>query len=283
MADRDKKGDVTVFLEGHEGHQGNVLLRAFYTKLHRLEIVLNKLERAYLRVSTRRTDFEIINAAKVNPTSLTLRITPHVINYNPIPAFEWGLAQIAIVGTGEAPDDRVTADIAEDLVTLSTKVVETDYRTFWINGQTDPVRFDEEYRQHAERIARQKKKEEEATTRWHTGAALGSIVGELKRVDDIDEASEFEIVPPVGPAAITCVFPASMRGRLGDYLFKRVRVKGTLHYKADSPFPYRLDVAEDGLELFAPQPRRRTLSQMRGVFAGIERDTPDWDGLLNDR
>jgi hypothetical protein len=260
-----------------------VLLRAFYTKLNRLEIVLNKLERAYLKTSTRRTDFEIVNAAKNNPTSVELRTVPHVVNYNPLPAFEWGIEQIAIVGTGDDPDDRVTADIAYDLVKLSTKDGEVDYRAFWINGHTDHVRFDEEYRENAERIARKKEKEEEETTRWHTGAALGSVVGELKRVDDIDEAAEFVVVPPVGPEVITCTFPPSLRGRLADYLFKRVRVTGALHYKADSPFPYRVDVAENGLEFYPPRARRRTLSQMRGVFAGIERNVPDWDSILNDR
>ena len=42
MAENEKTGDFTVYLEGHEGHRGNVLLRAFYTKLHRLELILNK-------------------------------------------------------------------------------------------------------------------------------------------------------------------------------------------------------------------------------------------------
>jgi hypothetical protein len=283
MAERGQSGDFTVYLEGHDGHRGNVLLRAFRTKLHRIELVLNKLERAYLRAGSRRSDFEIIDADKSNPTSVTLRVVPHVQNYNPRPAFEWGMTQIATVGRGDTPDPRVTSDIANDLALLATKDSEVDYRAFWINGHAEPVRFDDQYRENAARLAREKKKEEEETTRWHTGAALGSVVGVLKRVDDIDEAGEFVIVPPVGAETITCTFPESMKESLGGYLFKRVRVSGTLRYNETSPFPYRVDAAEDGIELYPPRPMRRTLSQLRGVFAGLDRDRPDWDSILNDR
>lgn len=283
MAERTKAGDFTVYLEGHEVHQGNVLLRPFHKKLQRLELVLNKLERAYLSAATRRTDFEIVNAAKNNPTSLTLRIVPHVINYNPHPAFEWGVMQMAAVGRGENPDDRVTADIAEDLVELSTRDSEADYRAFWINGYTDAIRFDDQYRERAERLAREKKRKEQTGTPWHVGASAGSVVGELKMASDLDGERRIVLVPPAGPQEISCTFPESMKETISVYLFKMVRVSGVLHYDQRSPFAYQVDVAESGINLLEPSDVPGGLAELRGVFSDTKRETPDWDSVLNGR
>src|SRR5690606_26488968 len=85
-AAKEEVGDkLTVYLDGHEGHRGNVLLHSFVRKVHRLALVLGKLERAYLGAAKRQTDFEIIDADKVNPTTLTLQAVPHIRAYNPAP------------------------------------------------------------------------------------------------------------------------------------------------------------------------------------------------------
>lgn len=121
------------------------------------------------------------------------------------------------------------------------------------------------------------------TTRWHKGVSIGAVVGQLKLVDDIDDAGEFVIVPAVGPETITCRFPDSMRDAIREFLFKTVRVKGALHYRENSPFPYRVDAEENGIEPYPARPRRRSLSELRGVFSNSERTQPDWDTLLNGR
>lgn len=281
MAERDQIGDFTVYLEGHDGHRGNVLLRAFINKVYRVEIVLNKLERAYLTTGTRRTDFEIVNADKTNPTTLTLKPVPHVENYNPVPAFRWGMAQIAIVARGDAPDVRVTADIANDLVKLATPEGEDGYKAFWINGHSEQVRFDDDFLAKAIRLARQRTRDEAPATRWHVGASTGAIVGELRKVDDVDEERQFVIVPPAGAEQIVCTFPEALRDRLGAFLFKTVRVSGVLHYADASPFPFEVEATD--IEQYPSREKRRTLSELRGVFAGAERRPPDWNILLNGR
>lgn len=276
----EKKSEFTVYLEGHDGHRGNVLAHAFIAKLQRLVIVLGRLERAYLSASTRRTDFEITDASKTNPTALSLKPVPRTVEYNPTPAFEWSMAQLRIVGEGGVPDERVRGEIASDLVRLSTKEADADYKAFWINGYAEAVRFDEEYLARAQKIARDRAKED-APNRWHTGTSLGSIVGELKKIDDMEGNQEFVIVPRTGPESVVCRFPESLRDEIGRYIFKTVRVRGALHYGEDSPFPYRLDADANGIEEFPREVRRRTLSELRGVFADREKPNPDWDTLLN--
>ena len=115
---------------------------------------------------------------------------------------------------------------------------------------------------------------------WHTGASLGSIVGELKKLDNFEHDREFVIVPPVG-APVVCTFPDTMLSEMGKYWSKVVRVRGILQYKSDSPFPASVDVVAGGIELYRQEPPKRTLAQLRGIFAGRPRPNPDWDSLLH--
>lgn len=269
----------TVYLEGQESHRGNVLLRSFVSKVQRLELVLGKLERAFLDSNTRRTDFEIVGADKVNPTSLTLHAVPHVRNYNPGPALDWGVKQIKAVGEGVPPDPRVNLAIAMDLAELAEPDSPDGYKNFWINGYAEKVVFDADYHANALRLVADRKKIELPHLAWHEGAAMGSVVGVLKKLDDYDHDREFVIVPPIGDP-VTCTFPDSMLGEMGQYWSKIVKVNGILRYRSGSPFPASVEVSAGGVELYRRSPRR-TLSQMRGVFEGQDRPTLNWDSLLH--
>lgn len=123
--------------------------------------------------------------------------------------------------------------------------------------------------------------EAERPTSWHVGKSIGSIVGELKKVDDFDHDREFVIVPAVGAAAVTCTFPDSMRTEMGQYLFSIVKVSGILHYGPDSPFPILVEAGENGIEHYPAIKPRRTLAQMRGVFEGREPAEVSWNTLLD--
>ncbi len=271
-----ENGEFTVYLDGHEGHRGNVLAHSFLAKIQRLIIVLNKLERAFADVSVRQTDFEIVDADKYNPTTLSLKPVPRNKGYDPIPAIEWGLAQIETVSNGSSPDKKVSSDIAFDLVKLATKDSEFSYRSFWINGRAAPIRFDEEFLRNAERIARDRQKLE-SPLRWRAGSARGSVVGELKKVDDLEGDNEFVIVPPVGAKRIVCTFSSDLREVMGSYLFKVVKVSGSLHYGEASPFPFRVDATD-----ITEMPRRRkSIRELRGVFSGRDRTNVDWGVLLD--
>ena len=276
MAEGDRKSGFTVYLDGHEGHRGNVLAHSFVGKVQKLIAILAKLERIYIGAGVRQTDFEIIDADKVNPTFLALKPVPRVKAYDPTAALNWGLRQIEIVGEGQEPDSRVNSEIAFDLVRLATRESETGYKAFWINGAAEAVRFDESYRDNALKVARLRV-QLEAPSRWRTGVSNGSVIGKLQKVDDLEAENEFVIVPPVGASRVVCLFPEAMRDKIGQHLFTNVRVTGRLNYGEDSPFPYRVEAAA-----IDQMPRRRkSISELRGVFADRERVPADWDATLN--
>lgn len=181
-----------------------------------------------------------------------------------------------MVGKGEAPDPRVSSEIAYELVKLATKESEHGYKAFWINGHAEAVRFDENYRSNALLVARERVRLE-APNKWHVGASHGSVVGELKRVDDLDADNEFVVVPPVGAARVRCTFPEHLRKEMGGYLFTTVRVTGLLHYGEEGPFPYMVEATD----IEQMRPRRRSFAELRGVFAQRARPTNDWGTLLN--
>lgn len=276
LAENGEKIGFTIYLDGHAGHQGNVLAHSFLNKVRSLILVLNKLERAYINSPVRQTDFEIVDADKFNPTTLSLKPVPRAKAYDPVPTLGWSLEQIGSVGRGAEPDARVSSEIAYDLVKLATKESETGYRAFWINGYADPVRFDDGFRENAINVARARARRE-TPTRWRVGTSQGTVVGELKKVDDLEAENEFVIVPPVGAKRVVCTFPEAMRAQMGEYLFKIVRVTGHLHYGEEGPFPYKVDASS-----IVPMPKRRkSLSDMRGIFAGKEQVPTDWETLLN--
>ncbi len=278
MADIDESTAFTIYLEGHEAHRGNVVASAFLAKASKIILVLNRLERTFLDERVRQTDFEIIGADKRNPTTLSLKPVPRSEGYEPSAAFRWGLNQIDLVGRGQEPDERISSDLAFDLHDLASKRGEFDYRAFWINGFADAVRFDEEYAQNALKVARARLVRE-APDGWKVGRSFGSVTGELKKVDDLESGHEFVIVPAVGADKITCTFPDELRDRMGQCLFKIVRVSGVLHYGETSPFPYLVNANE--IEKI-PQ-RRKTFAQMRGIFADRRPHKVEWDSLLDGR
>lgn len=277
-SDEAKRG-FTVYLEGHEGHQGNVLLHAFLGKVHKLAIVLNKLERAYIDSGTRQTDFEIIDADKKNPTTLTLKPIPKVKAYDPTPAFKWSIEQINTVAKGGEPDARVRGDVADDLVKLATKESEYGYKAFWINGYAEAVRFDEDFLINALRFSK-KRNTQEADTVWRTGVAHGSVIGELKYIDDLEGDRKFIILPPTGAESILCTFPENTHENMRQFLFKTVKVTGNLHYVKTSPFPQKVDADDNGIEVYPARTAKRKLSEMRGMFAGRDKNNINWDDFL---
>ena len=126
--------DFTIYLEGQDVRRGNVLARAFLTKAQAILAVLAKMERVFIQSAIRQTDFEIIAADKRNPTTMTLYPTPRTRGYNPAPALQWGLGQMATISRGEEPDYRIKGDIAGDLAKLALRQSEDSYSAFWITG-----------------------------------------------------------------------------------------------------------------------------------------------------
>lgn len=276
LAENADKSGFTIYLEGHEGHRGNVLVHSYLKKVERLVLVLNKLERAFISTNVRQTDFEIVGADKRNPTTLSLKPVPRTVAYDPSAALKWGIQQIDAVSRGEEPDERVNSDVAYDLVKLATKENKYGYKVFWLNGHAEAVRFDEDFLANAVRLAKNRMALE-SPTRWRIGVSQGAIVGKLKKVDDLEVENEFVVVPPVGAAKVVCTFPEHLRDKMGEHLFKVVRVSGKLHYGEESPFPFRVEATD----IVSVPTRRKSMIDLRGLFASQERVYSELDALLN--
>lgn len=113
---------------------------------------------------------------------------------------------------------------------------------------------------------------------WFAGTAHGSIVGEIRAIDDVQGERSFIVVPAVGPQQIDCRFPESMRDEMGKYVFRTVRVTGLLTYSADSPFPKQVEMATIEA-VTAPDVH---MVDLEGLFAGHERNSIDYSALLHE-
>lgn len=267
------KRDLTLHIEGHPGHRGNVLAHALVDKMRKLLSALAQAERKYLDVTQRQTEYEIVNAEKVNPTNLTFHPVPKRATYDPIPAFEWTLEQLEKVQIGEDIDDRLDASFAQTLAELSERKREDDYTRLWLTDGQKTINLDAQFKARSEVIVA-KKIEVEAPPQWFEGASLGAIVGDLRQVADIEGEHQFVIIPPIGAERITCTFPEGKRELMRTYLFKTVRVFGRLNYTKNSPFPVRVEM--DEIEAASEFENPPHLLDLRGLFKGIERSN---DGL----
>lgn len=123
-----------------------------------------------------------------------------------------------------------------------------------------------------------KKNEVETPPEWFEGASLGTIVGDLRQVADIEGEHQFVIIPPIGADRITCTFPEGKRELMRMFLFKTVRVFGRLNYTKSSPFPVRVEMEDiEAASEFEEPPH---LLDLRGLFKGIERSNDNLE-LLN--
>lgn len=268
----------TIYLSGTDGHQGNVLAHTYVGKINRLILVMNRLERLHEGSSVKKTDFEIIDAEKKSPTTLTLKPVAKIKGYNPAPAVAWGISQLEIIDRGNEPDPRIGSAVLGEIAEMAATSKDDGYKAFWINGHTDPVHFDQDFYIKALGLAR-KRAFAETPVIWHTGKAIGEVVGELKKVDDLDADNEVVLVPATGPDYIRCTFPEPMKEHIGKFLFKKVKVKGVLTYDSLSPHPKRVQILHDGIALYPESINASPLSflEMRGMFVGRIRQPVDWE------
>lgn len=269
--------ELKVFIEGHEGHRGNALAHALVAKLGQLLGALAQFERKYLQNTKRRTDYEIVDTKKWNPTELVLRPVPKVMRYDPIPAFDWTIEQFESLAKGKVLDDRIDAMLADSLVSLAEKNNQNDYSKFWLDVDGIRVDLDETFRLNALKVAEQKKDIEKADHLWVRGVSFGSVVGEIRQISDLDGEQRFVITPPLGSKHIECTFKEEDRELMRTNLWKVVRVHGLLHYSDASPFPYAVDMVQ--IDQMPSGEKRISLRELRGIFKGLERG--DFDGIVN--
>ena len=276
----EKHKGFTVYLEGHEGHQGNVLAHTFTSRIHKLILVFNKLERVHQDAGVKKTNFEIVGADRRNPTTLTLKPVPRVKNYSPAEAMDWGLEQLELIDNGLEPDERLKSGLLRDIAEMASESKDAGHKSFWINGHTDPIHFNEGFQLKALTVARKRAYEENPTV-WHSGKSVGEVIGALRRIDDLDVENEVVIVPKTGAETITCTFPDSMRDEIGKFWGKTVKVKGVLTYEDFSPHPQKVKIKEGGVEAYPKTEQAVSFRDLQGLFAGKPKVEVEWDTLLD--
>jgi hypothetical protein len=270
--------DLIIHLEGHPGHRGNVIAHALVAKLQRFLSVLAQAGRCFSGQRQRQTEYEVSNARKTNPTEITLHPVPRQINYDPIPAFEWAFDQIERIASGHQVDDRIDDIFAQTLAEIAEKRKEGDYTKLWITKNGVSLTFDDEFRNRSQAIATQKR-ENQKPQRWFQGTAYGSVVGDLRQVADIEGEHQFVIIPPIGAPRIECTFPEDKREKMGEFLWRTVRVNGRLRYLENTPFPIHVEMED--IELVSELDNPPHLSDLRGLFKGKRRSRHDLGSLLN--
>ncbi len=277
MSEHIKDQAFTVCFEGLDARNGNVGLDSFLVKIHQIKVLLSKMERAYNNSRDVRTSFEIVDVEKKNPTKIFLSPSPKVKNYNPHRAFEWGMQQIQTVANGKIVDDRITEDIKISFIRVATP--ENGYKNCYLNGYSEEVRLDSIFLENAKNII--VKKEQSIRKIWHKGTSIGSVTGKLEAIDAIDNKNEFIIIPSYGAKSISCKFTPDMLDKMSNFLFKKVKVYGILHYNEESPFP--VIVYAESICFF---PNKETVGksfyEMRGMFANNEKPKIEWDELIGD-
>lgn len=275
MAD-DRPSQVTVFMDGHEGHRGHVLGHVWPERLLKFVGVLSRMERIHASAAARKTDYEIVEVKKVNPTIVEMKPVPRAKNYDPRPAFDWSLNQLRVIAEGELPDPRLDSQTMGMIANLAKKSDPLAYRKFWINGSAEEVIFDDLFEARARTIEIERRRIEQPF-KWYEGSALGTLTGSLRYVDDIYGDRRFAIKPSAGPDRVDCIYPPELEGQLRDLLFHTVQVSGKLRYQDDSPHPKSVEVHElkkiDRRE--APH-----LSKLRGLFRDYDRPDNDLTALL---
>ncbi|MCH9853713.1 MAG: hypothetical protein K0U45_09450 [Alphaproteobacteria bacterium] len=273
----NKNTGLTLYLDGNANHNGNVTFDSFIDKARELQVLLERLERAYNKTTQTNTVFEIVDAKKVNPTSFSIAPTPKLQDYDPVPAFMWGIEQTQNIANGKPTDARITKTIAKSFIAIATKKENAGYRKCWINGSFDPIEFDDSFLENAKKLAIEK---DDALTnkQWYKGTSTGSITGELRAVNDIKK--DFIIVPHYGAQNVKCIFDENIKNQIPDCLFKNVNVSGVIFYEKDSPFPKSVNATD--IKLIPDDKNKKHLINMKGIFKGYEKPQIDWNELLDE-
>lgn len=272
------KADLRLYIEGSRGRHGNVLAHVLHAKLGKLLAVLNQFDRKQVEVRERRVDYEISDAKKFNPTFLELHPVARVPSCDVAAVMEWTFSELEAVAMGGVVDPRVDAALAKSLVDLAELPNDpTGLERFWLELNGRVVGLDDEFRRHSALLAARRIAIERPTI-WKQGASLGSVVGYLSQVGDLDGEAKLVITPRIGPEKVECVVKDEDREMVKGHLWTMVRINGLLHYSEKSPFPYRVDMRR--IEQ-VPAQTGKSLLDLRGIFRGKPRQRLDLDGLLN--
>lgn len=265
-----KKDNIVVSLEGLETLQGRVDALAYYRHINRLIEVFGALERVFLGAPKRKTRYLIADQKRVNPYVAELAPNAMEQGYAPSPAQHWAAEQFHIIRAGGTPDSRVTATVLDDIAKLPPGKNEL-VRNFKMNGFSEEVKFDQQFRDNALMRAAERRSFE--SEHYFSGEVLGEVRGILLKLDAL-EGDIAVIVPDIGASQIRCEYPETMRHVIGRYYDRRIIARGVLRYSEHSPFP-EVIVIQDGDIEEIPETEGDSLLELEGIFEGCYEDGED--------
>ena len=254
---------LTFYIEGARAQNGHVLAHVLYAKLGKLISALNQFDRRRGGVNQRRADYQIIDAKKFNPTTLTLHAVPKVSGFDAAAFMQWSFQELEAVALGQHVDDCIDSGLANTLADLSDSPRETEGGRMWLEMRGREIKLDETFRANSLRLAGSRAAIERPAE-WREGASFGSIVGYLSQVGDLEGETKLIITPTIGPEKVECIVLDADRDGVKQHIWNMVRVSGLLHYSKASPFPYRVDMKD--IQMVAGA--KRHLADMRGLFKG---------------
>jgi hypothetical protein len=267
---------VTLVMGGADEHHGHVMAHALVEKMDRFLIVFAKYERTFLERRVRSTDFEIARLTHNSPTEAGLRPVARVPNHHPAVVVEWTLREWEKISNGIMPDERIDEDLIGDVAELAKPPENSAFESFHVGYGRQNINFDQNAFNNAERLKRIVSQAKPKLP-WHAGISKGTVFGELRSVLDAQSEREIVVVPPIGPALIHCTFTEDMRSDVKDNLWQNVKLTGLLHYNANSPHPYLVEV-ETMTPVIVPEIRPH-LADRVGLFRDGVYESPVTGGL----
>jgi hypothetical protein len=93
----------------------------------------------------------------------------------------------------------------------------------------------------------------------------GTVTGRLMKLNFYNR-HEFTLIPPISGYVVVCSFPESMAKQVIAAVLHTVTVSGALTFKADSPFPERVQVKS--IRVHPPDDELPQLEALRGILRG---------------
>jgi hypothetical protein len=261
---------INFVIDGSEQRRGNIPVEAFLAKLRAFTVTLYAFERAFSKKDKRQIELEIVDLQRRSPGRVAMRVRTRDAGYPAEQAVAWAFEQIDNIQQGKLVDVSVPQSAIDTLVDLATfrNARLPELGVLRVSYGAQVIEINE--RLEARALAARAERVGDDRLPWRPGVSRGSLFGELRGVMDVDGERQFFILPPSGPSKVQCVFTEELRAKMGDNIFKTVRVSGFLHYDGNSPYP----VLMEATELDSVKEPRGHFSDIRGIFRDMEPPEP---------
>lgn len=248
---KEIKHQIKFTLEGLPSEQGHVLANDFLRELQSLITALHKIDTAEISGhKTETTYYRIVNLSHSSPATVTLEARPYDVKIDSREIIlDKFYKNIESIGEGKLTS-RSDYGFLESIKNLANPIGRTITNAqIEISGKK--INIDREYRKSVDKLLAPEE------------TYSGTLRGMLEAINLHENANVFRIYPDVGPAKLTCYFPADLEEKAINAVKRFVEVRGTLFYKAAANYAYKIDVKD--LVILPNEDELPTLGELRGV------------------